>query len=200
MTASVDDIKTLRSRTGAGILDCREALKAADGDMEKAIVVLREKGLSKAAKRADRATHNGRLELYNHGEGRVGVMVEVNCETDFVARTKEFMDFAHEIALQVAAASPGWITEQDVPEEIVKQERDIARKLALEEGKPENIVDRIVDGRIAKFYKENCLMRQEYIRDEDLTVEDLLKELIVATGENITIRRFERWTLGEELL
>ena len=199
MTASVDDIKKLRNMTGAGVLDCREALEGADGDVEKAVVLLREKGLSKAAKRADRETHNGRVELYNHGDGRIGVMVEVNCETDFVARTKEFLDFAHEVALQVAAESPGWITEGDVPEEVIEQERDIARKLALEDGKPEDIVDRIVDGRMAKFYGENCLMLQEYIRDEDQTIEDLLKELIVATGENITIRRFERWTLGEEL-
>ena len=199
MTASVDDIKMLREKTGAGVLDCREALEDADGDVEKAVAYLREKGLSKAAKRADRETHNGRLELYSHGDGRVGVMVEVNCETDFVARTEAFKDFAHEMALQVAAASPGWITEQDVPEEIIKQERESARMFAIEEGKPEDIVDRIVDGRMAKFFVENCLLRQEYIRDEDQTVEDLLKDLIVATGENITIPRFERWTLGEEL-
>jgi len=199
MTASVEDIKKLRTMTGAGVLDCREALEGADGDVEKAVVLLREKGLSKAAKRADRETHNGRVELYSHGDGRIGVIVEVNCETDFVARTKEFIDFTHEVALQVAAESPGWITEQDVPEEVIEQERDKARKFALEEGKPEDIVDRIVDGRMAKFYGENCLLLQEYIRDEDQTVEDLLKELIVATGENITIRRFERWTLGEEL-
>lgn len=199
MTASVEDIKKLRTMTGAGVLDCREALEGTDGDVEKAVVLLREKGLSKAAKRADRETHNGRVELYSHGDGRIGVIVEVNCETDFVARTKEFIDFAHEVALQVAAESPGWITEQDVPEEVIEQERDKARKFALEEGKPEDIVDRIVDGRMAKFYGENCLLLQEYIRDEDQTVEDLLKELIVATGENITIRRFERWTLGEEL-
>lgn len=199
MTASVDDIKKLRNMTGAGVLDCREALDGAEGDVEKAVVLLREKGLSKAAKRADRETHNGRVELYSHGDGRIGVMVEVNCETDFVARTKEFTDFAHEIALQVAAASPGWVIEQEVPEEVIEQERDIARALALKDGKPEDIVDRIVDGRMAKFYRENCLLRQEYIRDEDQTVEDLLNELIVATGENIAIRRFERWTLGEEL-
>lgn len=199
MTASVEEIKKLRTMTGAGVLDCREALEGTDGDVEKAVVLLREKGLSKAAKRADRETHNGRVELYSHGDGRIGVIVEVNCETDFVARTKEFIDFAHEVALQVAAESPGWITEQDVPEEVIEQERDKARKFALEEGKPEDIVDRIVDGRMAKFYGENCLLLQEYIRDEDQTVEDLLKELIVATGENITIRRFERWTLGEEL-
>jgi elongation factor Ts len=198
-SASVDDIKKLRNMTGAGVLDCREALEGADGDVEKAVVLLREKGLSKAAKRAGRETHNGRVELYSHGDGRIGVMVEVNCETDFVARTKEFLEFAHEVALQVAAESPGWIAEQDVPEEVIEQERDIARKLALEEGKPDDIVDRIVDGRMVKFYGENCLLLQEYIRDADQTIEDLLKELIVATGENITIRRFERWTLGEEL-
>jgi elongation factor Ts len=199
MSISAADIKTLREQTGAGILDCRKALEENGGDMEKAIVFLREKGLADAEKRAGRETSNGRLELYDHGDGRVGVMVEVNCETDFVARTEEFRTFTHEIALQVAAASPRWITDADVPDAILEGEREIARKRALEEGKPENVIDRIVDGRLQKFLDERCLMRQAYIRDEDKTIEELVKETIANTGENISIRRFERWEVGEEI-
>ena len=199
MTISTADIKELREQTGAGILDCRKALEENGGDMEKALVFLREKGLADAEKRAGRETSNGRLELYDHGDGRVGVMVEVNCETDFVARTDEFRNFTHEIALQIAAANPRWLTEADVPEEILTSERDIARKRALEEGKPEKVIDRIVDGRLQKFLDERCLMRQAYIRDEDKTVEELVKETIASTGENISIRRFERWEVGEEI-
>jgi elongation factor Ts len=199
MSISTADIKTLREQTGAGILDCRKALEENSGDMEKAIVFLREKGLADAEKRAGRETSNGRLELYDHGDGRVGVIVEVNCETDFVARTEEFRTFTHEIALQVAAASPRWITDADVPEAILKGEKEIARKRALEEGKPENVIDRIVDGRLQKFLDERCLMRQAYIRDEEKTIEELVKETIASTGENISIRRFERWEVGEEI-
>lgn len=197
MSISAADIKALREQTGAGILDCRKALEENGGDMKKAIVFLREKGLADAEKRAGRETSNGRLELYDHGDGRVGVMVEVNCETDFVARTEEFRVFTHEIALQVAAASPRWITEADVPQAILEGEKEIARKRALEEGKPETVVDRIVEGRLNKFLDERCLMRQAYIRDEDKTIEELVKEMIANTGENISIRRFERWEVGE---
>ena len=171
MSVSPAEIKLLREQTGAGILDCRKALEESDGDMEKAIVSLREKGLAAAEKRAGRETGNGRLELYDHGDGRVGVMVEVNCETDFVARTDEFRTFTHEIALQIAAASPKWIMDAEVPEEIIKGEKEIARKRALDEGKPEKVIDRIVDGRLEKFLDERCLMRQAYIRDEDKSVD-----------------------------
>ncbi len=198
MSISAADIKALREKTGAGILDCRKALEENDGDIEKAMTFLREKGLADAEKRADRETSNGRLELYDHGDGRVGVMVEVNCETDFVARTDEFRTFTHEIALQIAAASPQWLRDEDVPEEVIALEKDIARKRALEEGKPENVIDRIVDGRLQKFLDERCLMRQAYIRDDEKTVEELMKETIANTGENITIRRFERWEVGEK--
>jgi elongation factor Ts len=198
MSVSAADIKLLREQTGAGFLDCRKALEENDGDMQKAIVFLREKGLADADKRSGRETGNGRLELYDHGDGRVGVMVEVNCETDFVARTEEFRTFTHEIALQVAAARPQWIHEADVPEEVLQIEKDIARNRALEEGKPENVVDRIVDGRVQKFLDERCLMRQAYIRDEDKSIDELVKETITNTGENISIRRFERWEVGEE--
>lgn len=200
MSIAASDIKTLREKTGVGFLDCKEALEETNGDMDKAIVLLREKGLADAKKRADRVTSNGRLELYDHGDGRVGVMVEVNCETDFVARTDGFREFAHEIALQIAAASPQWILEEDVPEEVIEYEREIARNRAIEEGKPEKVIDKIVDGRLNKFLDENCLLRQEYIRDDSKTVNDLLQELIVSTGENITLRRFDRWAIGEELV
>lgn len=199
MSIAADDVKALREKTGVGVLDCKRALEETSGDMEKAIVLLREKGLADAKKRADRETRNGRLELYSHGDGRVGVMVEVNCETDFVARTDAFREFAHEIALQIAAASPQWVHEEDVPEEVLKDKREIARKFALDEGKPEKVVDRIVEGKLNKFLDETCLTRQEYIRDDSKTVADLLKETIVSTGENITLRRFERWEVGEEL-
>jgi elongation factor Ts len=199
MAISAELIKELRDTTGAGILDCRKALEETDGDLEKAMVILREKGLADAAKRSGRETNAGMLELYSHGEGRVGVMVEVNCETDFVARTDEFKTFAHEIALQIAAASPQWLTEDDIPKAVMEEERAIAKKRAEEEDKPENVIDRIIDGRLAKFMDETCLMRQAYIREESKTVEDLLKETIANLGENITIRRFERWEVGEDL-
>jgi elongation factor Ts len=199
MTISAEQIKEIRQITGAGVLACRKALQEANGDMEKAVEMLREQGLAAAAKRADRETRNGVLDLYNHGEGRVGVMVEVNCETDFVARTEEFRNFAHEIALQIAANSPSWIRDEDVPESILDQERADARKWAEDDGKPENVIPRIVEGRLNKFLDESCLLRQPYIRDDAKTVEELLKEMIVSTGENIMIRRFKRWMVGEDI-
>lgn len=199
MTISTDLIKELRDRTGAGILACREALEETSGDLEKAVALLRERGLAAAAKKADRETHDGVLDLYNHGDGRVGVIVEVNCETDFVARTEEFRHFAHEMALQIAATSPRWIRVEDIPEAVIEEERQNARIWAREGGKPENVIERIVEGRLVKFYDDNCLLRQPYIRDDEKTVDELVKEMIAATGENITIRRFVRWTVGEEL-
>ncbi len=167
--------------------------------MEKAVASLREKGLATAAKRADRATLNGVVDLYSHGEGRVGVMVELNCETDFVARTKEFRSFAHELALQVAASSPEYVRPEDVPPAIVDAERQKARALAVQEGKPEKVIERIIDGRLDKFYDERCLLRQVYIRDDAKKVGDLLQEAIASTGENIVVRRFARWAVGEEI-
>jgi elongation factor Ts len=198
MSISVERVKELRQATGAGVLECRKALEACGEDFDKAVVLLREKGLAAAAKRADRETREGVLELYTHGEGRVGVMVEVNCETDFVARTKEFRTLAHEMALQIAANSPRWVDIDGVPPEVLEEERQDARKRALEEGKPENVIDRIVDGRLEKLYQETCLLRQPYIRDDAKTVSELLKETIAATGEKISIRRFVRWTIGQE--
>jgi len=199
MTISAAQIKELREATGAGMLDCRKALEASAGDMDKAVASLREKGLATAAKRADRATLNGVVELYSHGEGRVGVMVELNCETDFVARTKEFRVFAHELALQVAAGSPEYVRPEDVPPAIVEAERQKARALAVQEGKPEKVMERIIDGRLDKFYDERCLLRQVYIRDDAKKVGDLLQEAVASTGENIVVRRFARWAVGEEI-
>jgi len=198
MNVPAEQVKLLRQETGAGVLDCRKALESTGGDFDKAVALLREKGLAAAAKRADRETREGMLDLYSHGDGRVGVMVEVNCETDFVARTEEFRTFAHEIALQVAANSPRLVDVADIPAEVVDHERQEARKRALEEGKPENIVDRIVDGRLEKFYEEVCLLRQPYIRDDKKSVVQLLQEMIATTGEKISIRRFARWTVGQE--
>ena len=197
MTISTEQIKTLREQTGVGILDCRKALEDANGDFDIALENLRAKGLAIAAKRADREASEGVVELYSHGEGRVGVMVEVNCETDFVARSKEFRSFAHEIALQIAAAAPIYVRADDVPEEVLELRRGIVREQALEEGKPENIVDRIVEGRMDKYIQEISLLNQEYIRDDNLTIEQLLLDKIAAIGENVIIRRFERWELGE---
>jgi elongation factor Ts len=198
MSIQVSQIKELREETGAGILDCRTALEESNGDLQAAISLLQRKGLAAAAKRADRETRNGVLELYSHGEGRVGVMVEVNCETDFVARTVEFRHFAHEIALQIAATSPKWVGRQDVPPEQIQAERQSARQRASDDGKPEGIIGRIVEGRLEKFYEENCLLEQGYIRDEERTVAEILQETIAKTGENIDIRRFERWSVGED--
>ncbi len=198
MEISATQVKQLRETTGAGILDCRKALESTGGDMEKAIVILREKGLAAAAKRADRVTKDGTIELYTHGGGRVGVMVEVNCETDFVARTEEFRHFAHEIALQIAASSPRYLDVSDVPADVAEAEKSIAANFAKGEGKPEGVIDRIVAGRLEKFYQEVCLLQQPYIRDETIKVGDLVKQTIAATKENVTIRRFARWELGAD--
>jgi elongation factor Ts len=197
MTITTEQIKALREQTGVGILDCRKALEDANGDFDLALENLRAKGLATAAKRADREASEGVVELYSHGEGRVGVMVEVNCETDFVARSKEFRNFAHEIALQIAAAAPIYVRADEVPKEVLELRRGVLRAQALEEGKPEDIVDRIIEGRMDKYIQEISLLNQEYIRDDNLTIEKLLLENIAAIGENIVIRRFERWELGE---
>ncbi len=194
---STTQIKQLREITGAGVLDCRKALVEAKGDFEKAAAYLREKGLAAAAQRADREARQGVLDLYSHGGGRVGVMVEVNCETDFVARTEEFRHFAHEVALQIAAAAPRYVDVNDVPAPVLEAERAKARARARDEGKPENIWDRIAEGMLEKFYGESCLLRQVYVRDDKRTVGDLLKEAIATTKENIIIRRFTRWEVGE---
>lgn len=199
MNVTADQVKALRDETGAGVLECRNALVEAEGDMARAANLLQERGLVKAENRAGRETSAGVLDLYSHGDGRVGVMIEVNCETDFVARTDKFRSFAHEMALQVAATSPGWVSADDVPEDVLEDERARARKEAVDEGKPEQVIERIVEGRLGKFLEENCLLLQPYIRDDERTVDEILKETIASTGENITIRRFSRWSVGEKL-
>ena len=195
-TITTEMIKKLREATSAGILDCRKALEAADGDFDKALDYLREKGLATAAKRSGRDASEGVVELYSHGGGRVGVMVEVNCESDFVARSEAFRAFAHEVALQIAAGAPLYISPDDIPAEVLEHEREIARARAREEGKPEIVLEKIVEGRVDKYKDEFCLLRQPYIRDEELTVEKLMMQNIAAIGENIVIRRFVRWELG----
>ncbi len=197
MAITIEQIKALREATGAGIMDCRKALEQSDGDLDKALEFLREKGVATAANRSEREASEGMLELYSHGNGRVGVMVEVNCESDFVARSKAFRTFAHETALQIAAGAPQYIREDDIPAEVLEEERNKARALALEEGKPESIVERIIEGRLEKFKNEAVLLRQMYIRDDSLTFEKLLLQNIGSIGENIVIRRFVRWELGE---
>lgn len=190
-------VKELRERTGAGMMDCKRALVEAGGDIEKAIIILREKGLAAAAKKAGRIAADGVVESYIHGGGRIGVLVEVNCETDFVAKTEEFRSFVRDIAMQIAAAKPEWVRREDVPPEKVAQEREILRAQALNEGKPANIVDKIVDGRLEKFFKETCLLEQPFIKNPDVAVGDVLKEVIARLGENIVVRRFTRYELGE---
>ncbi len=197
MTITTDMIKQLREATGAGILDCRKALESADGDFKKGLDYLREKGLATAAKRADRQASEGVVELYSHGNGRVGVMVEVNCETDFVARSEAFRKFAHELALQIAATSPMYIREEDVPQDVLDHETAIATAKAREEGKPESVLPRIVEGALKKFKVENVLLLQPYIRDEGTTIAQLMNDTVLKTGENIVVRRFQRWALGE---
>ncbi len=197
MEITTQMIKELRAATSAPMLDCRKALQEADGDYRKAVDWLREKGMATAAKRADRDASNGVVEMYSHGGGRVGVMVEVNCETDFVARAEQFRNLAHEIALQIAASSPKYITAAEIPAAELEHESEIARARAVEEGKPENVMAKIVEGRVEKYKDEVCLMRQTYIRDESLTIEKLILQNVAAIGESVIVRRFQRWELGE---
>ena len=199
MAISASDVKVLRERTGAGMMDCKKALTEAGGDMEKAVELLREKGLAAAAKKAGRIAAEGVVDSYIHMGGRIGVLVEVNCETDFVAKTDQFKAFVRDVAMQVAAANPQYVKLEDVPQEIIEKEKEILRVQALNEGKPEKIVDRMVEGRIEKYYKENCLMEQAFIRDNDKSILDYQKEIIAALGENISVRRFTRYEMGEGL-
>lgn len=197
MQITTEMIKSLRETTGAGILDCRKALEQSDGDLNAAMDFLREKGLATATKRASRTASEGTVELYSHGNGRVGVMVEVNSESDFVGRSEAFRTLAHELALQIAATSPEFILESDIPESVLERETKIATAKAKEDGKPEAILPRIVEGALKKYKTEFVLMNQPYIRDEGITVQELLNQNIAALGENIVVRRFARWALGE---
>ncbi len=191
-------VKELREKTGAGIMDCKQALSECDGDMNKALDFLRKKGLATAKKRAGRATLEGVIQSYIHMGGKIGVLVEVNCETDFVAKTDAFIEFAKNIAMQIAATNPVGISAEDVPAEIVEKEKEIYRAQALETGKPQQVVEKIAEGKLNKFFKENCLMNQQFIRDTNLTVEDLLNDTVAKTGEKISIKRFARFQIGEE--
>lgn len=190
-------VKDLRERTGAGMMDCKKALTETGGDMDKAIDFLREKGLAAAAKRAGRVAAEGVVEAYIHGAGRIGVMLELNCETDFVAKTDDFKALARDLAMQVAASNPSYVRREEVPAEVISHEREVLKAQAMNEGKPANIAEKMVEGRIEKYYKENCLMEQPFIKDPDTTVTQLITAKIAKIGENISVRRFVRYQLGE---
>ena len=198
MEITTEMIKELREATGCGILDCRAALRDADGNFDKAADILREKGLAKAAKRANREASEGTIEVYTHGEGRMAVMIEINCETDFVSRSPDFLNLAHELALQVAAANPLYLTEEDIPQADLDHEAQIAAARAKEEGKPEQIIPKIVEGFLKKYKEQSVLMNQAYVRDGSMTVQDLVNLQVSKLGEKIVVRRFVRWELGSE--
>ncbi len=196
--STMEKIKELRERTGAGVLDCKKALAEKDGNLDEAIAFLREKGLADAAKRAGRISSEGIIEAYIHG-GRIGVLLELNCETDFVAKTPAFKDLAKNIAMQIAASRPEYVQREDIPGEVLENERAILRTQALNEGKPEKIVEKMVEGRMRKYYETVCLLEQPYIREPEITVNDLIVEQIAKIGENIKVRRFVRYEVGEGL-
>jgi elongation factor Ts len=197
MEINAKTVNELRQKTGAGMMDCKRALKETGGDFEKAVVYLREKGLASASKKTGRVAAEGKVESYLHMGGKIGVLVEINCETDFVAKGEAFQTFCHEVALQVCASNPEFVQSEDIPQERLDQERTILRKQVVESGKPEKIADKIVDGKISKFFSEICLLMQPWNKDPAKSINDLRKELVAKTGENITIRRFARFVLGE---
>ncbi len=194
---SMELVKELRQRTGAGIVECKKVLQETGGDVEKAIELLRKRGAAKAEKKAGRATAQGVVASYIHGGGKAGALVEVNCETDFVAMTEDFQNLAREIAMQVVAMSPKYVSPEEVPDEVIEKEREILKEQARSEGKPENVIDKIVEGRLAKFFTENCLLQQPWIKDSTKTIEDLINEYIAKLGENIKVKRFCRFQIGE---
>jgi len=196
---SASDVKQLREKTGAGMMDCKHALTEANGDMEKAIKILREKGLASAAKKAGRIAAEGIVDSYIHLGGKIGVLVEVNCETDFVAKTPVFRQLVKDIAMQIAAANPLYLDPADVPADVLEKEKEILRAQALNEGKPEKIVDKMVEGRLQKYYKEFCLLEQAFVKDPEKSIRDLVNEKIAELGEKISIRRFVRYEMGEGL-
>ena len=197
MAITASDVNTLRQRTGVGMMDCKKALTEANGDMEKAIEILREKGMASAAKKAGRIAAEGIVDSYIHGGGSVGVLLEVNCETDFVARGDQFKELVHDIALHIAAAKPTYISKEEVSEEDLAKEREILRQQAINEGKPANVVEKLVEGRIKKYYEEFCLLEQPFVKDSSKTINQLITEAIAAIGEKITVRRFTRYEMGE---
>jgi len=199
MTITTAMVKELREATGAGVLEAKKALEAANGDFDVAVDALRAKGAARAAKRADRAAKEGVIELYAHPGNRVGVMLELNCETDFVARNEKFLELAHDLALHIAAMSPRYLTREEVPQDDLDRELQVLREQALAEGKPEQIVEKIVSGRVNKFYEEVCLLEQPFVKDDKVKIQELLTDAIRMTGENIIVRRFVRYELGEAL-
>lgn len=199
MEISIESVKDLRQRTGAGVIDCKTALQEAKGNMEAAIDYLRRKGLATAAKKAGRIATDGLVSSYIHAGGKMGVLVEINCETDFVAKTEDFQTFVKNIAMHIAAANPQYIRREEIPEEVLERERAIYRTQALEAGKPQKVIDKIVEGKVERFYSEVCLLEQTYVKDADLTIKELLDAIIGKIGENISIRRFARFQLGEGL-
>ena len=198
MAVTTEQVKELREKTGAGLMDCKRALTEANGDLEQALDVLRKQGIEVARKREGKSASEGTVASYVHAGDQIGVLVEVNCETDFVARTERFKEFAQDAAMQVAALQPKWVAPEDVPEEALDRERNVLREQAQKEGKPEHIVEKMVEGRLSKFYEEFCLLKQPYIRDDSVTIEDKLNELFTAVGERVVIRRFVRFQVGEE--
>jgi len=197
MEISATQVKELREKTGAGMMDCKKALTEVAGDFEKAVEYLRKKGIASASKKAGRMTKEGSVSSYIHGEGKVGVLIEVNCETDFVARTEQFKQFVKDVSMHVAAASPQWVRPDEVPAEIIAKEKEIAVAQMQASGKPAAVLEKIAEGKIKKFYEDTCLMNQNYVKSPDKTIDQLLKETIAALGENISIRRFARFVLGE---
>ncbi len=199
MSITSSMVKELRDKTGAGMMDCKEALTSGDGDFEKAIDYLRKKGMAAATKRSSKAAKEGTITSYIHMGGRIGVMVELNCETDFVAKTSDFLTLAKDIAMHVAATNPLYLKAEDIPPEALEREKEIYRSQALQEGKPEKIFDKIIEGKLKKYYEEVCLLEQKFVKNTDLTVDTLVKDMIAKTGENIILRRFCRFQLGEEI-
>lgn len=199
MEISVELVKDLRQRTGAGVIDCKTALQEAKGNLEGAIDYLRRKGLATAAKKAGRIATDGLVSSYIHAGGKMGVLVEINCETDFVAKTEDFQTFVKNIAMHIAAANPQYIRREEIPKEVLERERAIYETQAQEAGKPQKVIDKIVEGKMERFYSEVCLTEQTYVRDPDLTIKELVDAMIAKVGENITIRRFTRFQLGERL-
>jgi elongation factor Ts len=196
-TISAVMVKELRGKTGAGMMDCKEALTECEGDIEKAIDFLRKKGMATALKRAGRGTSEGTIQSYIHMGGKIGVIVEVNCESDFVAKNDDFIEFSKNLAMHIAATNPAGISPEDVPEEVIEREKAVYRDQAVEMGKPENMIDKIVEGKIGKFFKESCLTNQSYVRNPDITITDYLNEVIAKIGENIKIGRFSRFQIGD---
>ena len=198
MAVTAQQVQELRRKTGAGVMDCKRALAESDGDLEKAAIALRKQGMARADARMSRQTTEGVIASYIHAGGRIGVLVEVNCETDFVARTDEFQALARNLAMHIAAEQPRWVRAEEIPAELLEQEKEVYRSLAIKEGRPEKVLDKIVEGRLKKFYGEVCLVDQPYVRDDQKTVADVIKEEMARLGENIAVRRFVRYQLGDE--